>query len=154
MGQELSDADVAALEVVLAQWRTALENFNTLGVKALWDAAEANPWWLAEEEEFPLIGWPTIESYLGNLPKAMAAMRLATSGHHFKSAGPDYALGLWRLEWKASVWRGNPPSTQRIGGEVSATALFRRTADGWRFVHYAETVLGPLPFVGKAYHRD
>jgi hypothetical protein len=151
-GTGLTTEDVAALEALLTAWRSALEAFNVLGVKALWD--EAEPWWVAEEIEQPLIGWPAIESYLGSLPRTIAAMRLASAGHRFKAIGPDHALGLWRLEWKASAWRGNPPSTHRIGGEVTSTALFRRTADGWRFVHYAETVLGPLPFVGKAYKRD
>ncbi|MCK6370560.1 MAG: nuclear transport factor 2 family protein [Gammaproteobacteria bacterium] len=48
----------------------------------------------------------------------------------------DYAtlLGLWDRHFEMKTIGSNP-----VGEDVRVSGVFRRTADGWRYIHYAES---------------
>ena len=41
-----------------------------------------------------------------------------------------------------------------VGSDVRLSAVLRKTADGWRFIHYAEAPLGALPFLRRVYNAN
>lgn len=145
-----SDHDREALLDLIASFERCFTEGDLEGLKALWDPADDSPFYIAEEVEAPLIGMPALEGYWHEQSKVLAAVSLRSWDHRFKMITDDVASALFRLHWNALQQgiTGHP-----IGGDVKVSAVFKRTGDGWRFVHYAESALGPLPFLRKIYRR-
>lgn len=142
--------DRDAVLAVIAAFESCFTKGDIEGLKALWDPADETPFYIAEEVEHPLIGQAAIEAYWQEQRSALAAISLRSWDHHVKMITDDVAVCLFRLHWNAAQ---NGFKAHPIGGDVKVSALFKRTAEGWRFVHYAESALGALPFMRKIYRR-
>lgn len=121
-------------------------------LRQLWAADDTMPIWLPEEVDRPLTGWDDVEAYLGASEDIIDRFAIRTADHRFKPIVAGVVSAVWTMRWNATTWFGNPPRTRAIAGDVRVSAVFREVGAGdWRFVHYHESALGPLPFVRRAY---
>ncbi len=126
-------AEVAALIHETAErWNS--QDYAT--VLELWDPDEPMPFYLAEEQRQWFIGWPALKNYL-NPPKpspVVQGIREEMRNIHVKLIGPGLAVAAWEMHFEMKII-GRPP----IGEEARVSAVLRRTAAGWRYIHWAES---------------
>ncbi|MEZ5566551.1 MAG: nuclear transport factor 2 family protein [Gammaproteobacteria bacterium] len=130
-------AEVRA-EVVAVIHETA-ERWNSQdysSVLGLWDPDEATPFYLAEEQRQWFIGWQPLKAYL-DPPKpspVVQGIREEMRNIHVKQIGADLALAAWEMHFEMKII-GRAP----IGEEVRVSAVLRKTDQGWRYIHWAES---------------
>jgi hypothetical protein len=102
----------------------------------LWDPAEAYPTYLAEEQAEWFVGWDRLRAYL-DPPRpvpVIEAIRMFAEDIRVKQIAPDLAIGIWNWHFEMKTIGSKP-----IGEDVRVSGVFRKTADGWRYIHYAES---------------
>jgi hypothetical protein len=116
----------------------------------LFDRAEPAPQYLAEEAADWMIGWDQLDAYF-NSPARQAvveAMDMNPSNIRVRTLAPGLALATWDIHAEMKFRRGPP-----LGEKLRANAILRRTADGWRFIYYAEAAKSTLAYVRDMYEN-
>lgn len=122
----------AIVEETANRWNS--QDFATL--LGLWDPAEPYPTYLAEEQAGWFVGWDRLRAYL-DPPRpvpVIEAIRMFAEDVRVKQIAPDLAIGIWNWHFEMKTIGSKP-----IGEDVRVSGVFRKTADGWRFIHYAES---------------
>ncbi len=146
----LPEDDLAALKGVIADYEKCWNARDYQALRKLWDPEDPNPVYIAEEVEQAMLDWDTIEAYWQGNQDMISDISLRSWDHRFKRVTDDVATAVFWMHWNA---RMKGADSHPMGGDVKVTATLRKTGDGWRFVHYAESMLGPLPFLRKIYGR-
>jgi ketosteroid isomerase-like protein len=118
--------------------------------RALWDADEAQPVYLAEEIDDFLRSWPEIERYWHGTRAALSHLGSRHRDVHAVQIADDLAIGTCWLHWDAVI----VGRTEPVGGDVRVTATFRRKADGWKLIHYVEAPIAPTIYFRKLLERS
>jgi hypothetical protein len=116
-------------------------------LRELWDTDDPEPYYVPEEIEEPLIGWPALERYWNPRPggrKVLEAFRWHFSNVRARLIAPDLALSIFdhQYELKLAGKRNKPRA-----GFDRCLAIFRKKPEGWRFILYAQCPLGPETYV-------
>ncbi len=122
----------AIVEETANRWNS--QDFATL--LGLWDPAEAYPTYLAEEQAEWFVGWDRLRAYL-DPPRpvpVVEAIRMFAEDVRVKQIAPDLAVGIWNWHFEMKTIGSKP-----IGEDVRVSGVFRKTAEGWRYIHYAES---------------
>lgn len=120
-------------------------------VLELWDPDEPTPFYLAEEQPDWFVGWEKLRAYL-DPPKpspAVQGIREEMRDIHVKRIGPDHAIAAWWMHFEMKII-GRPP----IGEDVRVSAVLRRTAAGWRYIHWAESPMTGVMYMHRLMERD
>jgi ketosteroid isomerase-like protein len=144
-------AERAAVEAVIHDTADAWNSQDYASVLKLWDPAEPMPFYLAEEQDDWFIGWEPLRNYLAP-PKpspAVQGIREEMRDIHVKFIAADLALVAWWLHFEMKII-GRPP----IGEEVRVSAVLRKTAEGWRYIHWAESPMTGVMYMQKLMERD
>jgi hypothetical protein len=115
----------------------------------LWDLKEPMPMYLAEEQEGWLIGWDQVNAYFE--PKRAGFMQAANyeaSNVQARLIAKDLAVATWNIYWQMKL-----RPTEAIGEKLRASGIFRKTATGWKFIHYGESPKSPSVYIDELY-RD
>lgn len=140
------------IEAVLSQAEEIWNSQDYARLKELWDTDDAEPFYLAEEQDDWLFGWEQLEKYWVPVPgkRSVEAIHMHYYNVHAKIIGPDLSLaGFWvRHDMKV---RG---PMKPWGGDARVTAVFRRKDGNWRFVSYAEACMSPLNYMRKLYEMN
>lgn len=145
-------AVAAAIEARVLQWA---ENWNTSSwseIQYMWDPAEVAPYYLGEERDRWLIGREGLESYFNPPPIARAIMDkvyMLPYRLRVRLVSDNIAIATWENQLDMSI-KGRPP----INDNFRANAVFRKTDDGWMFIHYAEAPLAPLTYLEHLYRKS
>jgi hypothetical protein len=140
-----------ALEKLLTDYEAIWCRLKPTELRDLWDPDEQHPFYIAEEIAEPMYDWPTIEAYWAEAEKILLKFALRTRNLHCKTIGPGLAAMNFIMHWNG-LMRGmehNP-----LGLDVRVSALARETDAGWRFCHYVESPLGPLPYLMASYMNN
>jgi len=122
----------ALVEETANRWNS--QDFATL--LGLWDPAERYPTYLAEEQAEWFVGWDRLRAYL-DPPRpipVIEAIRMFAEDVRVKQIAPDLAIGIWNWHFEMKTIGSNP-----VGEDVRVSGVFRKTENGWRFIHYAES---------------
>jgi hypothetical protein len=144
------DVEAAVIEVIdetAARWNS--QDFASL--LELWDPNEAFPTYLAEEQAEWFIGWDRLRGYL-DPPRpnpVVEAIREEMYNIKVKLIAPDLAIAVWEMHFEMKTIGSNP-----IGEEVRVSAVLRDTADGWRYVHWAESPKTAMVYIEDLYEKD
>jgi uncharacterized protein (TIGR02246 family) len=141
----------AEVEAVIHATAEAWNSQDFSRVLNLWDPDEPTPYYLAEEQEDWFIGWDRLKSYLAPAKPspAVQGVREEMRAIHVKFIGPDLALAAWWLHFEMKIIGRKP-----IGEEVRVSAVLRKTADGWRYIHWAESPMTGTMYMQKLMERD
>jgi hypothetical protein len=127
----LHDEITAFLDDYVAKWNA----YDSTGLKAMWDADEREPIYVAEERE-PLIGWAALEAYWAAGASGGSTHLIKYRDLTAREIAPGVAHAFYRLSWNVYIPGGAYP--RPIGGWVRATSLLRRKPAGWRLFHHIE----------------
>lgn len=131
--------DAAVRDGVIATLRATEDGWNNQDLASLmklWDSSDEFPTYLAEEQSQWFVGWPRLAAYL-DPPRpnpAIEVFREQFSGIQVKQIAPDLALAIWYMHFEMKVIGSNP-----IGEDIRVSAVLRNTADGWKYIHWAES---------------
>jgi len=131
---------IATLMETQDRWNS--QDFAT--ILELWDEDQAFPTYIAEEQAQWFVGWERLREYL-DPPRpnpAIEALRLFYYDIQVKQIAPDLAIAIWYLHFEMKVIASKP-----IGEEVRASGVFRKTDDGWKWIHYAESPITAAVFL-------
>jgi hypothetical protein len=133
-----------AIDDVLKQTREIWNSQDFGRLKEVWDGDDPEPWYVPEEIETPFFSWPQIEKYWNPGRKVLKGFRWDYSNLRVKQLAPDLALALFDHFYEIELIFG--PQYPTAGFDRVLT-IFRKTADGWRHILYAQCPLGPESYV-------
>jgi hypothetical protein len=120
-------------------------------VLELWDPNEPYPTYLAEEQAQWFVGWDRLNDYL-DPPRPnpiVEAIREEMFNVQVKQIGPDLAIAIWEMRFHMKRVMGNA-----IGESVRVSAVLRNTADGWRYIHWAESPKTAMVYIEDLFEKD
>jgi len=138
------------VEAVILQMSAMFTDLKGPQPIELFDRSEPAPQYLAEEQPDWMIGWEKLEWYF-NSPQRKAsvqAMDMKPSNIRVRSLTPELALATWDILAEMK-FRWSAP----LGEKIRANAILRKTAEGWRFIYYAEAPKSTLAYVQDMYQN-
>jgi hypothetical protein len=144
---EVAKGVTAVIMATAERWNS--QDFAT--VLELWDPDEPYPTYLAEEQAQWFIGWERLREYL-DPPRpipVVEAIREEMYNIKVKQIAPDLAIAVWEMHFEMKTIGSNP-----IGEEVRVSAVLRNTADGWRYIHWAESPKTAMVYIEDLYEQD
>jgi hypothetical protein len=141
------NAVIAVIHATAEAWNS--QNFAS--VLDLWDPAEPTPFYLAEEQDDWFVGWERLRGYLAPArpSPAVQGIREEMREIHVKFPVPDLAIVAWWMHFEMKIIGRKP-----IGEEVRVSAVLRRTAEGWRYIHWAESPMTASMYLTRLMERD
>ena len=142
--------EAAVIEVVHAtaeRWNS--QDYST--VLELWDPDEPFPTYLAEEQAQWFVGWDRLRDYL-DPPRpnpAIEALREQMYDIQVKQIAPDLAIAVWYMHFEMKIIGSDP-----IGENIRVSAVLRNTADGWRYIHWAESPKTASIYLDELMNKD
>jgi hypothetical protein len=144
---QVEAAVTAVIHDTAARWNS--QNFASL--LELWDPNEAFPTYLAEEQAQWFVGWDRLQEYL-DPPRpnpVVEAVREEMSGIQVKQIAADLAIAVWYMHFEMKTIGSNP-----IGEDIRVSAVLRNTADGWRYIHWAESPKTAMVYIEDLFEKD
>ncbi len=109
----------------------------------MWDTDDPDIFYMAEEVDPPMYGWPAIKAYFDR-PGSLDGIRNEYSDVRARYLTADLALATYRLRFDLAVKGMQPLSSfNRI------VAVFRRRNGEWKLASYAEAPQAPLTMMRK-----
>lgn len=136
------------LEALLADFEDRWCRLKPTELRGLWDPAEENPFYIAEEVPAPMYGWDVIEPYWRESEKLLLKFSIRTWGLKCKLIGDNLAAMNFMMHWNGLI-KGMEDAP--LGLDVRVSAVVRKTDAGWRFCHYVESPLGAFPYLKATY---
>ena len=143
----------AEIDAVLNEYEALWDAQDPAGLIALWDQDDPEPFYLAEEQDEWRIGWEQLKSYWDPPgPSSAESVRMRFDGTQARWLADDLAFAkFWiRFDTKMKFMPG------AIGTDARASAIFRKTGDGWRLITWAESPTSPILYMSRLYklHRQ
>lgn len=149
MNQELT----AEIDAALNEYEELWDKQDPAGLMALWDQADAEPFYLAEEQDEWRIGWEQLKDYWApSGPANSRSIRMRFDGVQARLLAEDLAFAKFWIRFDTDMKFLPAP----IGTDARASAIFRKTDKGWRLITWAESPMSPILYVQKLYkqHRE
>lgn len=136
------------LETLLSEFRDRWCRLKPTELRELWDPAETNPFYIAEEVTDPMYGWDVIEPYWQASEELLLKFTIRTFNLKCKLLNDDLAAMNFMMHWNGLI-KGMEDAP--LGLDVRVSAIVRSTDAGWRFCHYVESPLGAFPYLKATY---
>jgi hypothetical protein len=130
----LSGEAAASISELLDRYAQSWSTLRLQEVADLWDETEVQPIYMAQELRNPLIGHSNIVHHLKRTARRLADADVRIGSLLVKQLAPDLALATFICRWHFVLRETRLAWT----GHSRVTALFRRRAGEWRFIHYME----------------
>lgn len=139
------------LEALLSALRERWCRIKPTEIRELWDPAETEPFYIAEEIPSPMYSWDQIEPYWREAENILIKFAIRTWDLRCKMISEDVAALNFMMHWDGLVkgFEDGP-----LGLDVRVSALARKTDAGWRFCQWIESPLGALPYLKATYLRN
>jgi hypothetical protein len=152
--KNMSNTDSNVEREVTALIHDTAERWNSQDftqVLELWDKNEPVPFYLAEEQDDWFIGWDALNNYL-NPPRVnpvLQGLREEMHNIHVKQIAPGLAIAAWDMHFEMKM-RGSKP----IGEDVRVSAVLRKTEEGWRYIHWAESPMTATMYMKRLLEKN
>ena len=138
----------AEIDAALNEYEALWDAQNTPGLVALWDQDDDEPFYLAEEQDEWRIGWKQVMGYFDPGGESNTeSLRMRFDGVQARWLSEDLAFAkFWiRFDTKMIFMPGS------IGTDARASAIFRKTDEGWRLITWAESPGSPILYIQRLY---
>lgn len=136
------------LEALLSEFRDRWCRLKPTELRELWDPAETDPFYIAEEVTDPMYGWDVIEPYWRASEELLLKFTIRTFDLKCKLLSDNLAAMNFMMHWNGLI-KGMEDAP--LGLDVRVSAIVRSTDAGWRFCHYVESPLGAFPYLKATY---
>jgi ketosteroid isomerase-like protein len=132
--------DIAQIEALLEAYQLGFAALDAERLKAIWDRDYPQIVYVAQELAQPVRGWKAVERYYDRVANSLDRVSEMTIGDVSIDVIGDVAFAYCTFHFVGDVKGQADP---RIA-DGRNTFLFRRTAGGWKTIHYHESKPGPL----------
>lgn len=122
------------IEEVLRRHDEAWSRLDVDAISELWDRS-FSPVYIGDEYREPVIGWNELSRHFGRVGARLRSAEWNSRLVALRQPAPDLAVATLLVSWTLI----GVESDLEHRGNSWWTMLIRRTDDGWRFVHQAET---------------
>jgi len=151
MGQAGAADITAEIEALLRETEEIWNSQDTARLRELWDRNDAEPFYLAGEQENWFIGWEELNAYLAPTGrKVTEAIRVKFYDIHARLLAPDLAFAAYWMRTDMKVVFAPKP----FGSDNRVSAVFRRKPEGWRYLCYTEAFQAPTLYMQKLFEKD
>ena len=143
----------AEIDAFLNEYEALWDRQDPAGLIALWDQGDDEPFYLAEEQNEWRIGWNQVKDYWDPPgPSSSAAVRMRFDGVQARWLSDELAFAKFWIRFDTKMNFMPEP----FGTDARASAVLRKTADGWRLVTWAESPTSPILYIANLYrqHRE
>jgi ketosteroid isomerase-like protein len=143
----------AEIDAVLNEYEALWDKQDTAGLAALWDQNDPEPFYLAEEQDEWRIGWEQVNDYFDPPgDSTVTSIRMRFDGVQARWLAGDLAFAKFWIRFDTKM----DFLPNAIGTDARASAIFRKTDDGWRLITWAESPGSPILYVQRLYkqHRE
>ena len=142
----------AEIDAALNDYEALWDRQDPAGLIDMWDQDDPEPFYLAEEQDEWRIGWNQVRDYWDPPGESTTeSIRMRFDGVQARWLSDDLAFAkFWiRFDTKMAFLPGP------IGTDARASAIFRKTDDGWRLITWAESPTSPILYIQRLYklHR-
>jgi ketosteroid isomerase-like protein len=109
----------------------------------MWDIRDTDAFYMAEEIDPPMYGWPAIRAYFDR-PGSLDGIRNEYSEVRARYLAPDLALATYKLRFDIAV-----RDMKSLSSFDRVVAVFRRCDGEWKLTAYAEAPQAPLTMVRR-----
>jgi hypothetical protein len=143
----------AEITALLRRTEEIWDSQQTERLLDLWDTDDPDPFYLAGEQENWFVGWDAINAYLDpppGSPKITQAIRVRFYDIQARLLAPDLAFAAyWMRTDMKLVFQEKP-----FGSDNRVATVFRKKADGWRYVCYNEAFQAPNMYMQKLFEMN
>jgi hypothetical protein len=143
----------AEIDAFLNEYEALWDEQSPAGLVALWDQSDPEPFYLAEEQDEWRIGWEQVMGYFDPPGESTTeSIRMRFDGVQARWLSDDLAFAKFWIRFDTKM--AFLPNA--IGTDARASAIFRKTEDGWRLITWAESPGSPILYVQRLYklHRE
>jgi hypothetical protein len=143
----------AEIDAFLNEYEALWDKQDPAGLIALWDQGDDEPFYLAEEQNEWRIGWQQVMNYWDAPgPSSANSVRMRFDGVQARWLSEELAFAKFWIRFDTSMKFMPAP----IGTDARASAVLRKTDDGWRLVTWAESPGSPILYIANLYklHRE
>ena len=172
-----SPETIAAINALIQDFASRWTAKTWPTVIDLWDRNEPAPYLLLAHQPDWLVGWDELEGYFSFEqkvpvkeipPEASKGIQQIESRHYEYRAEKDLQAMLYKADritvreidtdLAVAVWyvdfQFKPLFTPAKGEHFKANAMFRKTDDGWRFIHYGEAPMSAIMYMERLYRTQ
>ncbi len=114
----------------------------------LWDQADDEPYYLAEEQDEWRIGWKQVMGYFDPQGESTTdSIRMRFDGVQARWLSEDLAFAKFWIRFDTKMQFLPTP----IGTDARASAIFRKTDAGWKLITWAESPGSPILYIERLY---
>jgi ketosteroid isomerase-like protein len=143
----------AEIDAVLNKYEELWDRQDPAQLVELWDQDDPEPFYLAEEQDEWRIGWEQVMGYFDPPGDSTTeSIRMRFDGVQARWLSDDLAFAKFWIRFDTKMEFLPKP----IGTDARASAIFRKTADGWKLITWAESPGSPILYVQRLYkqHRE
>jgi len=150
IGQPAADV-TAEVTALLRQTEEIWNSQDTARLRELWDTSDAEPYYLAGEQENWFVGWAALNGYLAPPGrKVTEAIRVRFYDIRARLLAPDLAFAAYWMRTDMKIVFAPRP----FGSDNRVSAVLRRKPEGWRYLCYAEAFQAPTLYIQKLFEKD
>lgn len=170
--EEVTDEILGLIKTFASTWTG--EDWIT--IPELFDRG-SEPYILLAHQPDWLVGWDELEGYFSNdpvmpvkkIPKMASKGKQQIEMRHYEfrsefdlaemlykadritlnQIADDLAMATWYVDFQYK-----PKFTAAKAEHFKANAIFRKTDDGWKFIHYGEAPMAPIMYIERLYRSQ
>lgn len=142
------------LTTVLKDYINAWNELNFKVIQSLWHKEEEEIYYLAEEMEHPFYSLVEVVNYWNYVAQVLKWIHITTTNIRSKTLTDGLATMSYTMHADFGTAGPEKFGHKPLGVDVRVSTILRNTTKGWRFIHYAESPLGALPFIRRVYHTN
>jgi hypothetical protein len=142
--QQLTAEIDAALDIYEELW----DRQDPVQLAKMWDTDDDQPFYLAEEQFEWRIGWEQVMGYMDPPgDTTVSSIRMRFDGVQARWLADDLAFAKFWIRFDTQMaFLPNP-----IGTDARASAIFRKTDEGWKLLTWAESPMSPILYIQRLY---
>lgn len=138
----------AEIDAALNDYEALWDQQDPAGLSALWDQDDPEPFYLAEEQAEWRIGWDQVNGYFDPPGESTTdSIRMRFDGVQARWLADDLAFAKFWIRFDTKMQFLPTP----IGTDARASAIFRKTDEGWRLITWAESPTSPILYIERLY---
>lgn len=134
-----------------------VEAWNAMDFVALeraWDDTADEIHYVAEEMEQPFTQLADVRDYWRITAEVVEQVWMSVDNQRTNYLSDDICVVTYSMHMDATMSASNGRAVSPIGVDVLVSAILKCDGANWKFIHYVEAPLGPLPFMRKAYNAN
>ena len=138
----------AEIDAVLNEYEALWDRQKPEELVELWDQNDPEPFYLAEEQDEWRIGWKQVMGYFDPPGESTTdSIRMRFDGVQARWLSDDLAFAKFWIRFDTKMQFLPGP----IGTDARASAIFRKTDDGWKLITWAESPGSPILYIQRLY---